>query len=735
MTVEQYRWMQRAHFINETVQQLTLALNAASGATPETAGNPPPNLITTNQTVSAFSDQIARLGTTSSDPRQAALDDRALLYLQQLLIEQGLTMAPSAETLTQQLVHPEMTRRATKFLVNMYKLRKAVKKAKKAKRVSDHDAVILQANVLLDEYLMTKDGGSDDIDSSTSTSYVSDCYRKQNLVQHVLGAHLGDMCNDKQCLILHVEANVTRKVESWGWCCQDVVLAGAQAQVNFLIDMTRHHESSGTQYAGMFLLHAKPQRISVMDDYYESFNLLADRSLWDTTRDNVDTPVAAAAPVVTDPDMVGETTMVKKKIVRRKKAKSDDEAEKRKIESTHSILSMSSASGARKGKSVEDREASNHKIGSRQALSGAGKEKPPNSGRASAGRGAGDTPSRRASAGRGAEGMNTSRRASAGRGSRASPDPSGHTSKPVQSRSSSGHAAAQPIPEVSQSGRKTALRKPSGGGAVTDTGQPVKALRKPSGGELVEQDETSESSPFVADRRKSGDTAPSFYDVSVDSPESSPEVPQKSSVQQLKSDGSTYSSNLIPEIEKLGKLGEEVAAILRSPSKHGRETASRTSRSSGKKDDESVATSDSQPITLRPKPPPVADQSVGESVVLFQPPGDKITSMSFRASDFNQPTTPTTAAYTNTTGSTTITTLGGSASGTSSYQAGRTPPNTGVRRPSQDNTRSQSAPAGRTKTSDPPAFRAPSQREQMARKEMDTSRSKIPRKSSKKDSV
>lgn len=770
MTAEQYRWMQRAHFVNDTVKQLTLALNAASGATPETAGNPPPDLISTSPTVAAFSDQLARLGATSGDPQQAELDDRALLYLQQLLVEQGLTMAPSVETLTHQLVHPEMTRRATKFLVSMYKLRKAVNRAKRTKRVSDHDAVLLQANVLLDEYLMTKD--SVDLDTSTtSSSGEKDRHRKQILVQHVLGAHLGDMCDDKQCLVLHVEANVSRRVERGGWCCQEIVLAGAQAQVNFLIDMTRHHESTGTQYAGMFLVHGKPQRISVMEDYYESFNLLAARTLWNTARDNVDTPVAAAAPVATDPDMIGETATpatAKKKIVRRKKAKSDDEAERR--------SSMTSVGGARKGKTAEAIEtpAQNLPEGSRKASplttsrrASAGRKAddvPPR--RASAGRGVGDAPPRRASAGRGAGDAlprrssterdtgerklkdqtsqdpsghlkKSSRRASTGPKAQPVPegsqsgDPSGHINKPSQRRASTGPKDAQSVPQGSRPEKKKALRKPSGGEFVVDSVQPVKALRKPSGGEFVEEtDESSEGSAYVADRRKSGDTAPSFYDVSVGSPEVSPEPSPKQSVQKTKGDGTVMNSEIIPEIEKLGKLGEEVAAILRTPSKHNRETASKTSKnSSSGKDDMSVTTSDSQPIVLRPKPPPVADSSVGaDSVVLFQPSGDKISATSFRASDFNQPTTPTTAAYTNTTGSTTITSFGGSGSGSSSYKAARTPQGAGAR--------SQSAPSGRTtKSTDPPAYRAPSQREQIAKKEMDESRNKSSRKPKKKDNV
>lgn len=43
---------------------------------------------------------------------------------------------------------------------------------------------------------------------------------------------------------------MSRRGEKRGWCCQEVVLVGAQAQAIFLIDMTRHHESTGTQYTG-----------------------------------------------------------------------------------------------------------------------------------------------------------------------------------------------------------------------------------------------------------------------------------------------------------------------------------------------------------------------------------------------------------------------------------------------------------------------------------------------------
>lgn len=765
MTYQQYQWMQRAHFVSDTVEQLTRALNAVSGVSPESVASlhyQATTPIPTHSAVAAFAQNMVQMSTDNNsddgdDQQQTALDNRALLYLQQLLVEQGLTMAPTTQALTQQLVHPDMTRRATQFLVRLYKLRKAVLRAKKAKRVADYDAVLLQAHVLLQEFLFTNanprdsspsplppsGGGNEAMTAGTDSTTRSASLRdhtirqqqtnriqdhrhtveqscQQNLVQHILGGYLGDMCVDKQVLVLHVQANVTRQVESfWGsfWgslcCCfcpTTTILAGAQAQVNFLLDMTRHAESTdGTQYAGMFLVHARPQRISPNQDYYEAFQFLAARTLWDATRDNLDTPVAAAAPIQTHPEMVGETGLVediniataatatikRKKIVRKKVKSTDPEGEKKRMASGHSVETADSTASGEPHKRLLNP-----------------------GGRRPSGDGASGGPLRMASTGRAASKQ----------------DPSGHMSKPPTAAVTK---KGQSMTQSSQrSTDKANTRKTTSGDGQKDSTPSAgpKPLRKPSGGggaafivDLKDKGNTTKK-----DRRKSGDTAPSFYEGS--------EGEEEEEVESIAP--TVLASQIIPEIEKMGKLGEEVAAILRSPSKHTRsdiETATKTSRSSGKMDEESVLSSDSQPIKLRPKRPPTADSSVGESVVLFQPPGDKISATSVRASDFNQPTTPTTAAYSSTTGSTTVSTFAGSsASGSASYQAA-------LPVVAEENPRSKSAPsAGRNNFSDPAAHRAPSQREQIERKLQQQQKpqpeeiqkdSKSPRKSNKKDSV
>ena len=734
MTVEQYRWMQRARFVNDTVDQLSLALSSITGTVPEgISANP--NIIPTFNAVSAFSDHIALMSTTSNDPQQAALDDRALLYLQQLLVEQGLTIAPTPESQTQQLVHPDMTRRATRFLVKLYKLRKAVSRATKARRLANHDAILIQANILLDEFLMTHDlEGEQEFRHSSKGSDLTDKHRKQSLVQHVLGDHLGELCTNKQTLILHVEANYTRKTTNWGMCCPETIMAGAQIQVNFLIDMTKHSESKGTQYAGMFLVHGKPKRISVMDDYYESFNILAARSLWNTTRNNVDTPLAAAAPVETDRVMLGETAtaherpsggtspVIRKKKVVKQRGTSDDETDKKKSESIHSVLSMSSASGSRKGTRPEEKPRA-----------------------VSAGPRDGMQHSRRGSReGEVEDRLNKSRRAvSAGRGEDLQRGPrrgseEGRATKKRDSTDPSGHAERRPQRKV-VSGKDT----PSQSNKKLPKKTPVAAEGN------VKLDPK---------RRQSGDTSPSFYsgDLTEEGEEFYEEIveddefeeelkviDEEEEIEIIEDDEDVevklLASDIIPEIEKLGKLGEEVADILRSPSKH----QSRT-----RVDDHSSVSTDSQPIKLRPKRPPSAEESVGESVQVFQPPGDKIPSMSMRASDFNQPATPTTAAYTSTTASTTLTTVGGSSSGSTShrkasssesYEKSKGSPRATLRRTAQEAKKAKAATAGRT-GADPPAFRAPSQREQIDRQKKDTEEkekdsSNSPRKSNKKDSV
>jgi hypothetical protein len=591
LPAELYQWMQRAQYVEDTISQLTKRLNNTSGTSPETAGTV--NDISTVSAVTALTDQMSQLSRTSLEPRQAAFDDRALLYLQQMLMEKGVTLAPSRQALNQQLIHPEMTRGAAGFLVRLYRLRKAVQKAKRSKQLSDHDAVILQANILLDEYL-TNEGDTD----------VS---RKQMLVQHVLGGHLGGLYSDKQCLVLHVEASSTRQVETWGCCCPDVVLTGAQVQVSLLLDMTRHTESVGSKVSGMFFLNGKAERISVAEEFYESFAILADRTLWDTARNEND-------PIDQDDELADTVKPKKKRVITKKTSQEGGAGQHEKVptagpqprkNSAHVPMSIS-----------EIKRNSTHSVVSMGSVSGAPKGKAP--------------------------------RLQAG------------SSKP--------------------------LRRVSGGDGPSK-------IRRPS----------NESN------RSSGDTAPSFYDMQ-DSPKAQDKDPLESTTSH-----SMMTSQIIPEIEKLGQLGKEVADILRSPSRHRRKPVII------KDVDPSEVSSDSDPIKVKPRPPPMTlplqnpplvttDQSVGESVMVFQPPGDKIPSHSVRASDWV--TTSAQASSTRATKGSAYTT--GSSLGSSPVRKTRTPPTSRLRRPSgEDTTRSQSAPVVRLPLSpDPPAFKSLTQQQE-----------------------